>query len=79
MQLSESECKEIFGDNDVHKAFQVLLQELEDCWRNTDVTSLQNVCIRETRFSLDVRDKIENTHSLGKNINLLSTIVTVLG
>ena len=48
------------------------MQQLEDCWCDTDVTRLQDACIRENRFSLQIREEIEKTPILHKIINLLS-------
>ena len=48
------------------------MQQLQDCWCDTDVTRFQDACIRENRFSLQFRSKIEETSALRKIINLLS-------
>ena len=54
-------------------AFLIFVQELQDCWHNTDFTKLKNVCIRKTNFSLEFRDEIQKTSSVGEILNVLCT------
>ena len=64
--------KEKFSKKDVETSFQILLNKLEDLWKEVNFSELKKICKRDSRLPNELQSNVKSATNLEETFDLLT-------